>query len=147
MTVCLKHAGCHSPVFVRSEKYMKMKDKCWMIHLSLAVIVLEFPSQSEPPSNPLPSHPTRACMHSLPTPIHPLHLSPPSGRLKTSRGGVSSMQAYRRHKRYQRIVQYCRGRGVSWGRGGARRRERRRKRSKKMLRAALTWGHVTRGIQ
>lgn len=66
-----------------TKKFMNTRDEYRMIRLSLAVIVLEFPSWSDLPLPPS-SHPNRA--YSLPTPTAPLHFSLPSGHLETSRG-------------------------------------------------------------
>ena len=55
--------GWQYMVILWTKKFMNMRDEYQMIHSSLAVIVLEFPSWSDPPLPPS-SHPNGACTQS-----------------------------------------------------------------------------------
>lgn len=112
-------------------------DEYRMINLSLAVIVLEFPSRSDPPLPPS-SHPNGACTVSPPPSLHYIFLFLP-GVWKLAGVRVSAMQAYRRHKRHQHTVQYSQEGGGELGWRDSKAKE---KKETKMLGAAMrliTW--------
>lgn len=67
------HIGWLYLVIMWTKKFMNMRDEYRMIHLSLAVIVLEFPSRSDPPLPPS-SHPNGACTVSPPPSLHYIFL-------------------------------------------------------------------------
>lgn len=115
-----------------TKKFMNMRDEYRMIHLSLAVIVLEFPSRSYPPLPPS-SHPNGACTVSPPPSLHYIFLFLP-GIWKLAGVRVSAMQAYCRDKRHQHTVQYSRDEG---GELGWRDCEWKEKKETKMLGAAM----------
>lgn len=124
-------------VIMWTKKFMNMRDEYRMIHLSLAVIVLEFPSRSDPPLPPS-SHPNGACTVSPPPSLHYIFLFLP-GIWKLAGVRVSAVQAYRRHKRHQHTVQYSREGGGELGWGDSKGKE---KKETKMLGAAMrliTW--------
>lgn len=118
---------------MQTEKFMDMTDECQMIHLSSAVIVLEFPSWSDPPSPPS-SHPNGACTLSPPPSLHYIFPFLP-GIWKLAGVRVSTMQAYCCHKRHQHTVQWSQE-------GGGRDGEGKEDKETKMLGAAMrqiTW--------
>lgn len=124
-------------VIMWTKKFMNMRDEYQMIHLSLAVIVLEFPSWSDPPLPPSP-RPNGACTVSPPPSLHYIFLFLP-GIWKLAGVRVSGMQAYCCHKRHQHTVQLSQEGGgeLSWRDG-----EGKENKETKMLGAAMrlvTW--------
>lgn len=117
---------------MRTKKFMNMRDEYRMIHLSLAVIVLEFPSRSHPPLPPS-SHPNRACTASPPPSLRYIFLFLP-GIWKLAGVRISTVQAFRRDKRHQHTVQYSR---QGAGELGRRESEGKEKRRQKLLGAAM----------
>lgn len=122
-------------VIMWTKKFMNMRDEYRMIRLSLAVIVLEFPSRSDPPLPPS-SHPNGACTVSPPPSLHYIFLFLP-GIWKLAGVRVSAVQAYRRHKRHQHTVR-CSREGGGGAEGIAKGR---RKRRQKCL--GQQWGSIT----
>lgn len=129
-------------VIMWTKKIMNMRDEYRMIHSSLAVIVLEFPSRSDPPLPPS-SRPNGACTVSPPPSLHYIFLFLP-GIWKLAGVRVSAVQAYRRHKRHQHTVQYSQEGGGELGWRDGKGKE---KKETKMLGAAMRLDHVTEVVQ
>ena len=129
-------------VIIWTKKFMNMRDEYRMIRLSLAVIVLEFPSWSDSPLPPS-SHPNGACTVSPPPSLSYIFLFLP-GIWKLAGVRVSAMQAYRRHKRHEHTVRCSRQGG---GEPGWRDSKGKEKKETKMLGAATQLNHVTEVVQ